>query len=225
MGDDRDLETPQSSEELYLAYGDDVSDFKARPAFTGDIYKLSPDRIVALVQHPCAMRRGVELAPRLLVCEVRVNRSGVPSDWSTGYFKRMFLPELAGASFVIDFEEIDVVTREELEAAERMAILSNRGVNLLVQRWLHHNSRVVVPTITINAQASGPFEEADLIQEACDDLVGTGRTADEAEALVNTWLGESVGESSPSHRDLLSDPQQRSVVRSALRRQLKDWTP
>jgi len=223
VGAGRDLETPQGSGELYLAYGDDIPDFERRPAFTGDIYKLSPDRSVALVQHPCAMRRGVQMAPKLLVCEVKVNRDGVPSDWSAGHFKRMFLPELAGESFVIEFEEIDVVTREELRAAERLAILSNRGVNLLVQRWLFHNSRVVVPTITINAQASGPFEEADLIQEASDGLVDSGTTIDEAQALVDTWLGESPGEGSPSRRDLLSDPQQRSVVRSGLRRQLRDW--
>ena len=122
MGVDRDLETPQGSEELYLAYGVDISDFETRPAFTGDIYKLSKDHSVALVQHPCAMRRGVDMAPKLLVCEVKANRNGVPSDWSAGHFKRMFLPELAGESFVIEFDEIDVISREELRAGERLAI-------------------------------------------------------------------------------------------------------
>lgn len=147
----------------------------------------------------------------------------MPSDWSAGHFKRMFLPELAGESFVIEFDEIDVISREELRAGERFAILSNRGVNLRVQRWLFHNSHVVVPTITINAQASGPFEEADLIQEPSDALVVRGAIVDQAHALIDSWLGESAGEGSRSRRDLLSDPQQRSVVRSSLRRKAKDW--
>jgi hypothetical protein len=223
VADDWDLETPQTSEELYLSYGDEVSEFDTRPAFTGDVYKLATGRIVALVQHPCAMRRGVSLASKLLACEVKVNRGGMPSDWSTGHFKRMFLSDLAGTSYFVDFDEFDAITRAELEAATRIAILSSRGVNLLVQRWLHHNSRVVVPTITINVQTSGPFEEADLIQEACEDLIAAGTAINDASAKVDGWLGESAGDSATSHRDMLADPQQRSVVRSSLRRQVRAW--
>jgi hypothetical protein len=33
VADDWDLETPQTSEELYLSYGDEVSEFDTRPAF------------------------------------------------------------------------------------------------------------------------------------------------------------------------------------------------
>jgi hypothetical protein len=223
MAELRDLETPQSSEDLYLAYGEDVEVFDNRPAFTGDVFALSPDRSVALVQHPCAMRRGLELAPKLLTCEIKLNRGGMPSDWASGHFKRMFLPQLAGDSFTIEFEDIDVLARVELEGAKRLAILSSRGVNLLMQRWLFHNARVVVPTITINAQTSGPFEEADLIQEACDDLVGGGKTVDESLLLVDAWLGDIAAEGSPSRRDMLADSQQRSVIRSTLRKQIKDW--
>lgn len=224
MADDWDLETPPTSEELYLAYGEDVTDFDTRPAFTGDVYKLSSDRTVVLVQHPCAMRRGIELAPKLLACELKINRSGVPTDWSTGHYKRMFLSDLAGTSYFVDFDEFDAITRDEVRGAARIAILSSRGVNLLVQRWLHHNSRVVVPTITINVQTSGPFEEAELIQEASADLVAAGRTVDEAATAVDSWLGESAGDGAISRRDRLADPQQRSVIRAALRRQVKVWT-
>lgn len=223
MGEERGLETPQGSAELYLAFGADLGDFQSRPAFTGDVYRLSSDRLVALVQHPCAMRRGVALAPRLLVCAVKVNRNGTPPDWSSGHFKSMFLPDLDGESFVVDFDDADVVNSGELRASERIAILSNRGVNLLIQRWLFHNSRLVVPTITINAQASGPFNEADLIQEATADLLFAGKSEVEAEGLVDGWLGGPSGTIFHSMRDLLADPQQRSVVRSALRRQTKEW--
>jgi len=137
----------------------------------------------------------------------------------------MFLSDLDGVSYFVDFDEFDAVTRDELEAGTRIAILSSRGVNLLVQRWLHHNSRVVVPTITINVQTAGPFEEADLIQEACEDLTAAGIAIDIASANVDQWLRESAGENATSNREMLADPQQRSAVRSSLRRQVRAWTP
>jgi hypothetical protein len=224
VADEWGLETPRSSDDLYLSRDDEVSDFGTRPAFTGDVYRLASGRIVALVQHPCAMRRGVALAPKLLACEVKVDSSGPPKDWSRGHFKRMYLSDLAGMSYFVDFEEFDAVTRDELEAGTRIAILSGLGVNLLVQRWLHHNSRVIVPTITINLQTSGPFEEADLTQEACDDLLAAGRTIADAMTIVDHWLDEAGGASETSHRDMLADPQQRSSVRASLRRQVRLWS-
>jgi hypothetical protein len=136
----------------------------------------------------------------------------------------MFLPALDGSSHFVDFEEFEAVSREELDGGTRIAILSGLGVNLLMQRWLHHNSRVIVPTITINVQTSGPFEEAELIQEACDDLVSAGHTIAQALTTVDLWLGEAIGGRKVTHRDLLADPQHRSSVRASLRRQVRTWT-
>lgn len=223
MADEWSLESPESSDDLYLGRGVEVADFVTRPAFTGDVFLLESGRIVALVQHPCAMRRGISLAPKLLACEVKVNDSGTPKDWSRGHFKKMFLPDLDGASYFIDFEEFDAFSRDELEKGTRMAILSSLGVNLLTQRWLYHNSRVIVPSITINAQTSGPFEEADLMQEACDDLMSAGRNFSDAVGAVDQWLGEAAGGRNSTNRDLLADPQQRSSVRVNLRRQVRVW--
>ena len=75
------LETPSNYDALYLARAGELVEFQLRPAFTGDVYRLR-DRLVALVQHPCAMRKGTELVERLLVSEVVLNRGGVPADWS-----------------------------------------------------------------------------------------------------------------------------------------------
>lgn len=218
------LETPAAHSDLYLAAGAEADEFQLRPAFTGDVYAISETRAVALVQHPCAMRRGAALAPKLLVCEVEANPHGVPRDWSTGHYKHMFLPDLEGQSLTIEFEGLDVTERELLRSSKRRAILSSKGVNLLVQRWLYHNSRVVVPTITINAQTAGPFEEADLVYEACADLVEAHKcTAEAAAALIDDWLGAGEADGGPSRRQLLADPQQRSTVRASLRRQIKAW--
>lgn len=216
------LETPINLDELYLATGAELVDFQMRPAFTGDVFQLTDGRLVALIQHPCAMRRGASLTPKLLVCGVRDQIQNPPPDWSAGHFKKMFLPNLTGSNFVIDFDDIDVIPGSELGTATRLAILSTRGVNLLLQRWIFHNSRVVIPTITINIQSSGPFEEADLIQEAVESLTSGGRTINEAAQLADAWLGESPN-GSESRREELADPQHRSVVRAAMRKQLKAW--
>lgn len=218
------LETPSGAASIWTARNEDVSEFEARPAFTGDIYRLTDGRIVALVQHPCAMRRGHELTERLLICEVLPQMSATPSDWSRGHFKRMFLPGFEGEngeSVSIEFEAIEVVSREELLDAERLAIMSAAGVNLLVQRWLFHNSRVVIPTVTINDQTTGPFDEADLIFEAVSDLTVMGFGAEEAASWVDSWLSEAAVEGGASRRVTLSDPQQRSAVRSSLRHDVR----
>lgn len=223
MSDGLALETPGDFEGILLAEGSDADEFLFRPAFTGDIYDVGDDRLVLLIQHPCAMRRGAELNDRLLVCEVTLNTNGVPKNWSSSHFKRMFFPRIGGRSYLAELDNIDVVSRASLEAGRRIALLSALGVNVLVQRWLHHNSRVIVPTITINAQTSGPYEEADLVGDACWELVDGGFEQGRAIYQIDHWLSEKYSDPGVSRREMLSDPQQRSAVRTALRRQTKSW--
>ena len=219
------MESPAEASELYLAQtSDELEVFANRPAFTGDVFRLQSGRTVALVQHPCAMRRGSELSMKLLICGTRPF-SQVPADWSNGHFRRMFLPGMLGGNLSIEFDELDVIARDEILEAERTAILAERGVNLLVQRWLHHNSRVIVPTITIHAQTTGPFEEADLVGEAIGDLMDFGVPKDDALRDIDEWLGRSQTESGPVRREMLNDPQSRGGVRTALRRHTRESAP
>ena len=217
------LDTPDDFGGILLASGDDANEFLFRPAFTGDIYVLDDGRLVLLIQHPCAMRRGTVLSDRLLVCEVTLNAGGVPRDWSGGHFKRMFFPPIDGKTYLAELDNIDVLERTRIERGRRIALLSAHGVNVLVQRWLHHNSRVIVPTITINVQTSGPFEEADLIGEACSELIDAGMEQSAAVQQVDEWLSEKYSDPGISRREMLSDPQQRSAVRTAIRRQTRIW--
>lgn len=216
------LETPKNSDELYLARGVELEEFQLRPAFTGDVYQLDA-RLVALIQHPCAMRRGSELSRRLLVAEVAPLRSGIPDDWASGHYKRMFLPGLLGEDMAIGFDELDVLDRDFITSGVRVAILSNTGVDLLAQRWLFHSSRVVIPTMTLNAQSTGPFEEADLVSEGCWELTEVGWDSALALQKVDEWLGESQVQGGPIRREMLSSAQHRSVVRTALRQNIKQW--
>ena len=218
-----DLETPNTPDSPYLARGVGATEQLGRPLFTGDVFQVG-QRTVALVQHPCALRRGTELNPRLLVAEVAPWRGRVRDDWATGDFKRMFLEnaDQLGTTWSIEFDRVDVVEASLLQATDRVIILSQPGINLLLQRWLYHNSRTVVPTITVNAQMAGPFAEAELIQEVAFEFELAGRPHAEAVEWVDSWLSNpQEGGAATPRRVLLNADQARSSVRSSLRNEIR----
>src|SRR3954447_22221211 len=77
-------EAPEYSS-LYRARGDEV--VAQRPIFTGDIIFDVPvigedeSKNVLVLQHPCVIRRGLILTPKLLVAEVRPEGVQRPSRW------------------------------------------------------------------------------------------------------------------------------------------------
>ncbi|WP_448070464.1 hypothetical protein [Georgenia yuyongxinii] len=159
--------------------------------------------------------------PRLLAAAVQPWNQGVPK-WN-GHFRRMFLPSLdKGTNWAIDFDDIDLVDAATAIAAERTTVLSQVGVNLLMQRWLNHQSRVIIPTSTINNMIEGQFDEADLTGDAVAELVDGGTDSDEALARVNAWLDD--GPRGTTKREALNDPQKRSTVRAELRKAVRNWT-
>lgn len=220
------LQTPPGAEaghwdSLYQAVGVDVN--PNRPIFTGDVFELN-DRRVAILQHPCALRsNGVDLQPRVLVGEVQGSQLLMAGHWS-GNYKVMPLPTLQTGGqdhSRIEFVGLDVVPGEQLVSAKRLACLSAVGVNLLLQRWVHHNSRVVVPTHDFQDATGGPFEEAELVEEWCDSYVAQGHDLASCQAEAHMWLrGKEQGMTS-TRQQLLDDPEHRSAVRRALRVRLR----
>lgn len=203
-----ELETPDHPESIYLARLNDVGEH--RPLFTGDIYRLGDGRMVMILQHPCAVRAGVDLNPRLLVALVSPDK--LRSSWAKAPFAKMPLPKLiADKDHSADFIALDVVDSATLVASEKLAVLSPSGVNLLMQRWVHHNSRVAVPTHTYSDVTTGPFDEADLIEEWVTDRVEAGTRARAAEEECSSWL--DVKFNGRRRRELLGDPQHASTVR------------
>lgn len=224
-----DLESPfvdgqAAWDQLYLAREDDV--VPNRPIFTGDVFDGLPlpgttgrvkPRSVMIVQHPCSMRtEGVTLAPRLLVAEVTTRRPLTEVEWD-GYANLMPLPDLrpsqngARRHAAADFDSLHLVAPDELTM--RAACLSAYGVNLLLQRWVHHSSRVVVPTVTFHEQTLSVYEEADLIEEWC--LGFEGDEIPEAMQECLAWLRDPAVV--PSRQAQLRNPQAHSSVWKALR--------
>ena len=232
-----DLEAPCTADNLdwsrlYRARGDEVN--QQRPVFTGDVFLnveaedadgATTEKDIIVVQHPCALRsNGVDLVPRLLVAEVRQHTVIPPEKWAN-YGKIMplpdLLPDLASgrrnqAGF---FAELHLVSPKHLE--NRTAVLSQLGVNLFLQRWVRHNSRVVVPTVTYNEVTSGVYEEADLIEEWCDERCSPGFTVEQATAECVAWLRETGDTTGTMRQKMLEDPQMRSTIRKQMRKVLK----
>lgn len=217
------LETPSPRDIMYMSRGDEVDAF--RPLFTGDIYAKRNagddfEQIVIVLQHPCALRvRGVELAREILAARISV--SGKPrSDWADESIRVMPVPDLFqdGAHYAADFVDVVLIPSSELVSKwERVAILSELGVNLLTQRWVHHNSRVVIKTVTYNEQTAGPFHEADLEAEWCMMLDGQEPQGESAEFDFHEWIRRPWSPGVPmSRQSMLDDPQKRASVRRAM---------
>lgn len=212
---------------LYRARGDEVA--RHRPIFTGDVFERVPAQdlgqtkttSVIILQHPCALRsNGVDLQSRLMVGKVRQHKVISVEQW-TGYFNLMPLPDLnpsvtSGkrhqAAF---FDEQYLVGPDDLDPDKRIACMSQIGVNLLLQRWVHYNSRAVIPTGTYQQVSSSAYEEADLIEEWAEERLEVGLDLQEATVEAMKWLREDVG--GVMRQRLLEEPQSRSTVRRQLR--------
>lgn len=235
-----ELEAPHDWGELYLARGEDVAD--ERPVFTGDVFSRRPategqasEAVGAsqllVLQHPCALRtNGVDLVPRILVAEVEPAQLLNTEQWR-GNFKVMPLPELLEAVGGDSghrsgkFNQILVVAPEDLAEYSRVACLSEVGVNLLLQRWVHHNSRVIVPTHLFAEVTAGPSAEADLTEDWVRERVTQGADSAAAEHECHEFLRSQPSDDGPTRQTALRDPQRRSEVRRAARAQLATPVP
>lgn len=160
-----------------------------------------------------------------MVAELR-NHKVIPVENWTGHVGKMPLPELIPsletgkrhqAAF---FDELYLVGPDDLALDERLACLSQTGVNLLLQRWVHHNSRVVVSTATYQEVSSPAYEEADLLEEWCEERVEAALAIQEAAIEAMKWLREDTGGGVTRQR-MLEDPQNRSTVRRQMRAALR----
>lgn len=228
-----DLEAPfeagkPASARLYRARGEEV--VSERPVFTGDVYDNVPlrgptgevrARAVMVLQHPCAMRvDGVSLAPKLLVAEVGNRRPLTVEAWQ-GNYSVMPLPDLrpdvdtGKRHQAASFDKLELVATGEL--TQRIASLSPFGVNLLLQRWVHYSSRVVVPTWQLHQTIEGEYEESDLIEDWCLDRDGVDLALASKECVE--WLRDDAHQ--PTRQQRLKDAQERSSIRTEMRAELR----
>lgn len=229
------LESPSGAEprwdRLYRARGDDV--VLHRPFFTGDVFTdvtlaagdATRTRNVMVIQHPCAIRTdGVNLVDPLLVSEVRKHKELPPEDWQ-GHGKLMPLPDLmpdidtGRRHQAAMFDKLHLVAPADLK--NRVACLSQPGVNLLLQRWVHHSSRFIVPTQDFQTVTGGVFEEADMVEEWCEERVSEALSIADATAECVAWLRQESATGGGMRQRMLEEPQNRSAIRKEMRTALK----
>jgi hypothetical protein len=80
--------------------------------------------------------------------------------------------------------------------------------------------RIVIPSSTYNEVTGGVYDEADLIEEWCEQRIAADLSISKAINECVAWLREDLSPS-PTRQDLLRDPQCRSSVRKQMRAALK----
>jgi hypothetical protein len=167
-----DLDAPADDEELYLAVGDDVDDL--RPVNQGDVYEgialpgfeAGHHDLVMLATHPCSLRKGAALKPRLQAAPVTRAKSITAHEWATDHKRSMPLPQLRdGKFYAATLTEVSIVTPAQLAAASRIATLSDKGVQLLNQRLIWAMTHTVVGLDTVAEFAAPALAELELLEE------------------------------------------------------------
>lgn len=172
----------------------------SRPILQGDIFEdvVLPGfgdepRCVQIVTHPCSMRRGTVINERIQVAPVEPHQK--VADWN-GFGRVMPLPDLCqdGRWHATRFVDLTAVAAVELTLQRRIASLSHRGIHVLQQRLVWHNTRLTLPLASFREQSAPVLAEAEMQELWIDAVIGeTDQTAQAVEAAATefqAWLSE-----------------------------------
>lgn len=206
----------------------DVS--RARPLLQGDVFDgvVLPGfgevpMKVQIVSHPCAMRTGANLTPRITVAPVEPYQAVTGKGWD-GNLRVMPLGGLVeGENFATKFVDVTAAPAELLTRARRIATLSHQGIYVLQQRLIKHYTRVEMPLELLRSESAAVLTEAvlqwDWLEEVLTDAELVEEPAMEAEARVfDGWLGEGI----PSRRELLRNEIHHTDVRRQAHRAARE---
>ncbi len=199
----------------------------SRPLLQGDVFDQivlpgfgDEPRMVQIVTHPCAMRKGPALLPRITVAPVEsYNQVTSQADWD-GNLRVMPLAELLdGKHYATKFVDVTAAPAELLTRDRRIATLSNRGIHVLQQRLVKHYTRFDASLGLLRRESAPVLEEAqqqwDWIETVLSDEEQTDQGAIETEGKVyDDWLSEG----DPSRRTLLKDEVNHTDIRKQAQR-------
>jgi hypothetical protein len=202
----------------------------ARPLLQGDVFDgvvlpgfgEEPMK-VQIVAHPCAMRTGANLTPRITVAPVEPHQTVTGKAWD-GNLRVMPLAELVDDEhFATKFADVTAAPAQLLTRARRIATLSHQGIYVLQQRLIKHYTRVELPLELLRRESAAVLTESvlqwDWLEEVLTDAEQTDEYAIVAEAKVfDDWLGERT----PSRRILLRDEIHHTDLRKEARRAARD---
>jgi hypothetical protein len=203
----------------------------ARPLLQGDVFDgiVLPGfgdqpMKVQIINHPCAMRMGATLTPRITVAPVEPHPPVIGQRGWDGNLRVMPLPELIDQKhFATKFIDVTAAPAELLTRPQRIATLSHQGIYILQQRLIKHYTRVEMPLELLRRESAAVLTEGVLQWDWIEDVLTEAELADEsaigAEAKVfDTWLGEG----DPSRRELLRNEIHHTDVRKQAQRAARD---
>lgn len=170
-----------------------------------------------IVAHPCSMRgSGGHLRGRIAVAPVRPYERVPLRAWPRGHFNAFPLPELLDEPSAALLLELTSVTGGELEAAERIAVLTDYGIYVLQQRFVFSLTRVVVGLEQFEQTSAHVLAEAELEEEWVDTLASdcTPEAVAEQRGAFQTFVDSEL-------RASLKEPARRSEVRRTVRAEIR----
>jgi hypothetical protein len=201
------LESPDDPEDLWLAVGDEVP--AHRMLMQGDVV-LTEVGPLLVVTHACSIRRGAELHDTQMAAPIESH--AVPK-WD-GSYDWMPLPgapvpavdKAAGLLRVLRSVDTSL-----LVAGDRVAVMSNLGIQLLQQRLAHHLTRVAIDTAELAEHCAPILAEAELHED------WLGALGPNTEAQFHEFLDSD----DRKLRSWLTDPAMRSQAMTTVRREIR----
>jgi hypothetical protein len=220
------LDRPEENDDLYLARGPDVSPH--RPVLPGDVFSdveiggLGLQDLIIVMSHPCTMRAGARLKPRLQAAQIRRDQQAVALDeWAEGHFRIMPLPGLESDAnhYSAVLSEIGLIQSPDLYLERRKACLSDLGIYLLQQRQIFCQTRAKVGLDTLADASQHVLEEADLLEEWSEALA-SGESEDALIAVAEEFDLFLKEPTAASLRSKLELPRERPGVRRTVRAEI-----
>jgi hypothetical protein len=183
---------------------------RARPLLQGDVFDdvILPGfgdvpTKVQIVAHPCGMRTGATLAPRITVAPVEPHQLVTGKGWQ-GHPRVMPLANLVdGASFATKFVDATACPAERLTRDRRIATLSHQGIYVLQQRLIKHYTRTEMALEVLRRESAPVLTEAELLWDWLERVLDEAEIGDDgaldAEAGVfEEWM--RTGSPAPQER-------------------------
>ncbi len=230
------LDSPTEPQEIYLARGEEVDAY--RPICQGDVFLdveipgLDAAHGAMVIAHPCTMRAGPRLRPKVTVIPVAEHQGISLEKWATHHLRVFPLPALDSEQpdrhYAARFDEFGTVPTDTLQLDRRAAILSQRGMLLLQQRFFHSLSRAEIPLSMLLEASAAVLEELELQENW--NLAFVAPEAQEGSDLLERLEAEAhafdelmgVGERDATLRDRLQVPEARAEVRRAVNEAIRE---
>lgn len=217
-------------------YDERIDVSRARPLLQGDVFDQvvlpgfgEETRKVQIVAHPCAMRTGADLTPRITVAPVEPHELVKGRGWE-GNPRVMPLADLVqGEHFATKFVDVTACPAELLTRERRIATLSNQGIYVLQQRLIKHYTRTEMALEVLRRESAPVLTEAELLWSWLEEVLTDEEVRDDEELAAETEIFETwMRDGSPSpqqrlrieihHTDVRREAQRAAAGRSQARR-------